>query len=151
MATDTKKSAKGSKSKTPTPAEIYNGFQTLRNEQRNLINKLSEVDIDLNEHKIVIDTLKDLDGSRKCFRLIGGVLCEKTVGDILPGLINTKEQLTVLSETLNEQVNKKGVEINDYKEKYDIRIRVQDELPIAAEGEDQKSEPSRNVIAVNPV
>lgn len=39
------------KGKTLTTEEIYNGFQMLRTEQRNLINKLSEVEMDLNEHK----------------------------------------------------------------------------------------------------
>ena len=31
--------------------EIYAGFQTLRNEQRIMANKLSEMEAELNEHK----------------------------------------------------------------------------------------------------
>lgn len=41
-----KKSSKG-----PTPEEILNGFQTLRAEQRALSGKLSEFELDLNEHR----------------------------------------------------------------------------------------------------
>uniref|UniRef100_A0A0V0G7R5 Putative molecular chaperone prefoldin subunit 2 n=1 Tax=Triatoma dimidiata TaxID=72491 RepID=A0A0V0G7R5_TRIDM len=152
--TDSKKTPpKPAKGKTLTTEEIYNGFQLLRNEQRNLINKLSEVEMDLNEHKMVLDTLKDLDGGRKCFRLIGGVLCEKTVKDVIPTLTTNRDQLSALAETLNEQVTKKGLEINEYKEKNNIRIRGQDEIPSAVNDEnEQKSEAQpRNVIMVNPI
>lgn len=41
-----KKSTKG-----PSPEDILNGFQTLRAEQRALSGKLSEFELDLNEHR----------------------------------------------------------------------------------------------------
>ncbi|KAK9502238.1 hypothetical protein O3M35_011046 [Rhynocoris fuscipes] len=153
-STDSKKPApKTAKGKTLTTEEIYNGFQMLRNEQRNLASKLSEVEMDLSEHKMVLETLKDLDGDRKCYRLIGGILCEKTVKEVIPSLTINRDKLTGLAETLNEQVMKKGTEINEYKEKYNIRIRGQDEIPTALNEEnDQKSEAQpRNVIMVNPI
>ncbi|ORZ41061.1 hypothetical protein BCR44DRAFT_1424302, partial [Catenaria anguillulae PL171] len=34
----------------------------------------------------VIDTMKPLDGDRKAFRLVGGVLMERTVKEVLPAL-----------------------------------------------------------------
>lgn len=49
MASESKKSDK--KSRGPTPEEIINGFQALRIERRNLTSKLSEFELDLNEHK----------------------------------------------------------------------------------------------------
>lgn len=49
MASESRKSDK--KSKEISPEEILNGFQTLRGEQRNLATKLSEFELDLNEHK----------------------------------------------------------------------------------------------------
>lgn len=49
------------------------------------------------DYRIVIDTLKDLDGDRKCFRMVGGVLCEKTVKDVLPSLITNRDQVILLS------------------------------------------------------
>lgn len=42
---------------------------------------------------LVVDTLKEVDPSRKCFRLIGGVLVERTVKEVLPALENNKEQV----------------------------------------------------------
>ena len=42
---------------------------------------------------LVIDTLKEVDPSRKCFRLVGGVLVERTVKEVLPALETNKEQV----------------------------------------------------------
>lgn len=49
--------------------------------------------------RIVLNTLKDLEGERKCFRLIGGVLCEKTVKDVLPALSQNKDQVFIIFDT----------------------------------------------------
>lgn len=46
-------------------------------------------------HSLVIDTLKEVDPSRKCFRLVGGVLVERTVKEVLPALENNKEQVRI--------------------------------------------------------
>lgn len=45
--------------------------------------------------RLVIDTLKDVDASRKCFRLVGGVLVERTVKEVLPALESNKEQVII--------------------------------------------------------
>lgn len=50
MASDPKKTDKKA-TKGPDPQEILAGFQTLRAEQRNLTAKLSELELDQNEHK----------------------------------------------------------------------------------------------------
>jgi prefoldin subunit 2 len=49
--------------------EIIQGFNTMRNEQRSIAAKINELQQDLNEHKIVIETLDGVvDPDRKCFR-----------------------------------------------------------------------------------
>ncbi|XP_029177125.1 prefoldin subunit 2 [Nylanderia fulva] len=145
-----KKSTKASSKKEKSAEEILSEFQTLRNEQRMLANKLSEMEMELNEHKIVIDTLKNVDPKRKCYRMIGGVLCERTVEDVMPALVTNKEQLMKVIDALNEQVTKKGIEINEYKEKHNIRIRGQDDLQQQEEDNNNK-EAKRKAIVVNPI
>lgn len=44
-------------------------------------------------YRVVVNTLEKVDGNRKCYRLIGGVLCEKTVKDVLPVLVKNKEEV----------------------------------------------------------
>lgn len=46
--TMSKPAAKGSKKSNE---EVFQGFQNLRAEQRQLANKISELEMDLNEHK----------------------------------------------------------------------------------------------------
>ena len=45
----------------------------------------------------VIEEVKDFDGSRKCWRLIGGTLIEKTVGEVVPAL---KANIELLDKAL---------------------------------------------------
>ncbi|KAJ8683662.1 hypothetical protein QAD02_019454 [Eretmocerus hayati] len=139
------KSSKAGKS----TEEIYAGFQTLRNEQRIMATKLSEMEAELNEHKIVIDTLKNVDPKRKCYRMIGGILCERTVEEVMPNLVVNKEQLTKVIETLNEQLTNKGKEINEYKEKYNIRIRGQEDAQKQEKEESQEAK--RNAVVIDPI
>ncbi|XP_056632132.1 prefoldin subunit 2 [Diorhabda sublineata] len=120
-----------------TPEEILAGFQNLRAEQRALSGKLSEFEVDLNEHRMVIETLKNVNEERKCFRLIGGILTERTVKDVLPALTTNQEKLKEIIEKLHEQISKKGQEINDYREKHNIKFRgidnpKQDEQPVTS-------------------
>lgn len=42
----------------------------------------------------MIDTLKEVDETRKCYRMVGGVLVERTVKEVLPALENNKEQVS---------------------------------------------------------
>ena len=53
-------------------------------------------------HKIrlVIETLKEVEKDRKCFRMIGGVLVERTVNEVLPALELNKEQVIILNNLI---------------------------------------------------
>merc|ERR1712228_623401 len=104
---------------------IIQGFNSLRNEQRSIAGKTNELQQDLNEHKIVIETLEGVDGDRKCFRMVGGVLVERTVKDVVPALVNNRDKLGKLVESLNQQLTDKGAEINGYMEKHQIQVKGQ--------------------------
>merc|ERR1711890_47483 len=105
------------------PEAVANGLTSLRNEQRQMASKLSELQMDLNEHKLVIETLDKVDKDRRCFRLVGGVLVERKVGEVEPALIGNKDNLSKLIETLEKQLTEKGGEINGYIEKHNIQIQ----------------------------
>ena len=51
----------------------------------------------LQEHQAVIKALDQLDPNRKCFRLVGEVLVERTVQEVLPAVKNNAEQLQMVS------------------------------------------------------
>ncbi|GAB0090449.1 Probable prefoldin subunit 2 [Sergentomyia squamirostris] len=147
--------SESSKGQKPKSAEmIFAQFQSLRNEQRGLANRIAEYEMDLKEHRTVIDTLKTVDDERKCFRLIGGVLCESTVKGVLPQLTDSKEQLEKLIGMVTEQLTKKGQEINKFKEEHNIKIGTPAAAGNASATEESETKPedsqqSRNVLVVN--
>lgn len=97
--------------------------------------------------RTVIDTLKGVDDIRKCFRLIGGVLCEQTVKETLPNLIHNKEQLEKLIESGKDQLTKKGIEINKFKEEHNIRVRDESSEPaVKSEPKTGESSGKSNVL-----
>ncbi|XP_053551562.1 prefoldin subunit 2 [Bombina bombina] len=102
--------------------QVVAGFNRLRQEQRSLASKLTELEMELNEHTLVIDTLKDVDQGRKCYRMVGGVLVERTVKEVLPALEKNKEQINKIIESLSAQLQVKGRELNEYREKHNIRL-----------------------------
>ena len=55
--------------------------------------------------RIVIDTLKEMESDRKCFRMVGGVLVEHTVSGVLPALTNHKEQVKLYEVNFNLLTN----------------------------------------------
>lgn len=87
-----------------------------------MASKSAELEMEMNEHGLVIDTLREVDPSRKCFRLVGGVLVERTVKEVLPALETNKEQISKIIETLNTQMQTKGCDLTEYRERYNIRL-----------------------------
>lgn len=58
--------------------------------------KLSTVCVSHIQCRMVIENLKEISPERKCFRLVGGVLVERTVKDVLPALTNNRDQVKFL-------------------------------------------------------
>merc|ERR1712062_324777 len=73
--------------------EIVQGFQNLCQEQRQLQQKLAELRQERGEHELVAETLKKAEPERKAWRLVGGVLTERTVGEVLPALLTQIENI----------------------------------------------------------
>jgi len=113
----------------PNAQEIVGHFHKLREEQRALVQKVAEIEAEEHEYNVVIQTLDGVDISRRCFRLIGGVLVERTVGDVVPALKQQREQMKRLIETLNNNIEAKGKEINVHREKHGIKIQGEGDGP----------------------
>ncbi|CAG5119903.1 unnamed protein product [Candidula unifasciata] len=85
---------------------VVAAFNELRQQQRILASKISEIEMDMKEHDLVIEVLKGVEPTRKCYRMIGGVLVERTVDAVLPGLITNREKKEgTASKTSDRQAN----------------------------------------------
>jgi chaperonin cofactor prefoldin len=84
-------------SSTSPPAEAVQRFRDLMRQSQQLVSKISELEMERNEHKLVEDTLRPLDPSRRAFRLVGGVLVERNVGEVLPSVQQSRENVSTTS------------------------------------------------------
>jgi prefoldin subunit 2 len=65
--------------------------------------------------RLVLETLVPLSGDRKCFRMINGVLIERTVKDVIPALKTNSEGLSKVLEDLVKQYKAKQEEMEKWK------------------------------------
>ncbi|PWO00719.1 Prefoldin beta-like protein [Tilletiopsis washingtonensis] len=89
-------------------------FQALRSEMTGIAQKIGEIESEGEEHRAVVDTLKaaqKVDPTRKCFRLIGGVLVERSVADVVPALEANLTSLRQVLESLVAQYKGKEEQI----------------------------------------
>uniref|UniRef100_G3MRN7 Prefoldin subunit 2 n=1 Tax=Amblyomma maculatum TaxID=34609 RepID=G3MRN7_AMBMU len=120
-----KKTAKKDEMKRQAQEQsVVDGFNQLRQEQRALTAKLVELEMELNEHNLVAEALQKVDADRRCYRMVGGVLVERTVKDILPAVERNRENLSKSVDLINDKIVQKGQELNEYREKHNIQIRV---------------------------
>ncbi|EIN10520.1 Prefoldin beta-like protein, partial [Punctularia strigosozonata HHB-11173 SS5] len=104
--------------------EIQEKYTGLQNDMQALASKIGELESEADEHTLVLGTLKDAlqeDPDRKCFRLIGGVLVERTVKDIVPALQTNKDGIQKVVTNLAEQYKSKEQEFETFKQEYKIR------------------------------
>ncbi|CAO3589170.1 unnamed protein product [Absidia cylindrospora] len=73
-------------SKKPSEAELQQQYNQYKNELQAMAQKIGELESEVEEHKLVIDSISPLEPERKCFRMVGGVLVERTVKEVLPAL-----------------------------------------------------------------
>jgi prefoldin subunit 2 len=54
--------------------------------------------------------------------MIGGVLIEHTVGEVVPALQTNREQINNVIESFKQKTEEKAKELTAYKQKYDIHF-----------------------------
>lgn len=127
---------------------IANMYAVLRSEMNQLYSKITELEMEVSEHSLVIGAIQPLDPSRRCYRMIGGVLVERTVKEVLPAVQRNKEGLEEVIARLNEALEKKKKEIAEFELKHKIKIRRAD--GDASKDEGARKEGSAQGVLVGP-
>ena len=106
-------------SDTRLSAEVVSRFQRLKAECQQIGQKMAELEGDKNDHEcgprppaaprcrrltrsaarprsLVIETLSKTDEGRRCFRMVGGVLVERTVKEVLPAVADKRDNVRPL-------------------------------------------------------
>lgn len=69
----------------------------------------------LSKYRLVLETLDPVPNDRKCFRMINGILVERTVADVIPALKTNAEGLKSVLEGLVKEYKKKQQEMDKWK------------------------------------
>ena len=65
-------------------ARVAQRYKALQQEAQMLVQKLVELEDQKRENELVIESISKLEDTRKCWRLINGVLVEKTKLEVVP-------------------------------------------------------------------
>ncbi|KAH8118725.1 Prefoldin beta-like protein [Phellopilus nigrolimitatus] len=122
MSSSTSKSKAASK--PLSEQELQQNLSRLQNELKTLASKIGELESEAEEHELVLSTLNEAlqnDPKRKCFRLVGGVLVERTVQDVVPALQTNKEGIKKVVSNLMSQYKTKDGDFESLKREYNVR------------------------------
>ncbi|KAH1248208.1 putative prefoldin subunit 2 [Glycine max] len=126
---------------------VANMYAAMRSELNQIYSKITELEMEVSEHTLVTNAIQPLDQSRRCYRMIGGVLVERTIKEVLPAVQRNKEGLEEVVARLNEALEKKKKEISEFEAKYKIRIRKAD---AEVKDESGRKEGSAQGVLVGP-
>lgn len=70
--------------------------------------------------RLVEKTLEPLDPDRRAFRLVGGILVERTVKEVLPSVTQNRENLDQVISTMETRLSAKQKEASEFKANYNI-------------------------------
>ncbi|KAL1952518.1 hypothetical protein VTO42DRAFT_5095 [Malbranchea cinnamomea] len=102
--------------------ELQLQYQNFKNTLQQLAQKIGDIEQETEEHKLVIETLEPLPPDRKCFRMINGVLVERTVKDVIPSLKTNSDGLKKVLDELLKQYKSKQDEMDAWKKKNNIQV-----------------------------
>mmetsp|Transcript_3772 Transcript_3772/g.5776 ORF Transcript_3772/g.5776 Transcript_3772/m.5776 type:complete len:124 (+) Transcript_3772:129-500(+) len=109
--------------------EIISTYRQMNSEMQSLIQQLTKAEMERNEHRLVEETLEPLDPDRRAFRLVGGVLVERTVREVLPSVKENRVNLDTLTKHIEVKLEEKRKETFAWKTKYNIK--TQEEMEAA--------------------
>jgi len=99
-------------------------YRAMLAEVQQLSQKSAELDAERGEHSPVINAIKDLDPDRRCFRLIGGVLVERTIKEVLPAVQRNNEKISEVIESLSDSLQTKQKAVNEFQAKYNLNVQA---------------------------
>ncbi|MCJ1463294.1 hypothetical protein MMC07_001900 [Pseudocyphellaria aurata] len=95
--------------------DLQQQYTTYKNSLQQLAQRIGDVEQETEEHKLVLETLSPLPQDRKCFRMINGVLVERTVKDVMPALATNSEGLKKVLDDLVKQYKRQQEEMEQWK------------------------------------
>ncbi|SOS81010.1 prefoldin subunit 2, putative [Plasmodium sp. gorilla clade G1] len=96
------------------PKESKLTYEQIEKDRVQLVSKIEELYQDVVEHKLVLEALENVPSDRRCYRMVGEVLVERTVGEIKPALLDHKNKVEQVIAECQKQLDQKNNEISNF-------------------------------------
>ena len=73
-------------------------YKQLQQEAQALVTKMLEIDDERKENELVLESISQLEDNRKCWRLVNGVLMEKTKVEVVPEMRTVINNLNAVTK-----------------------------------------------------
>ena len=84
-----------------------------------LVSKLMEIEDEKKENELVLESISKLEDSRKCWRLINGVLMEKTKVEVVPEMRGVINNLNAVTKQITDTLVAVRTEIKNLEGAYE--------------------------------
>lgn len=98
-----------------------------------LVQKLVELEDEKRENELVIESISKLEDTRKCWRLVNGVLIEKTKVEVVPEMRVVINNLSAVANQITTSLQAVRSEIKNLESAYEHIMR-QAKASVAAGG-----------------
>lgn len=111
-----------------TPEQIVGTYKEMRGVVSQMADKIAELELQYNEHTLVINTMEPMAPERKAFHLINGVLVQLSVGEILPIVTSRKDGLKSALVQHHQALRQQEKKTSAWKTKYGIQTQQEREM-----------------------
>lgn len=125
-------------------------YRDLRRQCGVMEQRIVQIEQDRSEHQMVVRTLAAMAPDRKCHRVVGGAMVERTVGEVLPVLQESLEQFEELLSRFRSSFEDKERELLAFKLKYNIRVQGEDDVPAGSGSDVVRAVPAASASAAQP-
>jgi len=112
--------------------QVIARVKELRQEQTQLVSKIGELEVELSEHRVVVESMKKVEPSRRCYRLIGGVLVERTAGEVLPAVEQSRDNIEKTLIELQKMLAAKTKQLDEFMQQHKVRFVSEEEAQTIA-------------------
>ena len=94
-------------------------YKQLQQEAQVLVSKLMEIEDEKKENELVLESISKLEDTRKCWRLINGVLMEKTKLEVVPEMRTVINNLNAVTKQITDTLVAVRTEIKNLEGAYE--------------------------------
>uniref|UniRef100_A0A0N5BX92 Prefoldin subunit 6 n=1 Tax=Strongyloides papillosus TaxID=174720 RepID=A0A0N5BX92_STREA len=107
--------------------KIIQKFKLLREEVMIIKREYAKAVQEMKDHKKIFNELKNMDPSRRSYRIAGAHLLESDVGTVRNYLEENIARFEILTKQLEEKLNAKLTEHDNYVQEHNIRVVSEEE------------------------